>query len=157
MAIELSLNVRGQEFEVSVLPRSGNSRDFYVPSIPLTGTVERVGPNAGEIRYSSVPPVEIEPQELYTPDEFDKSLDDEEMPSHVTFVINAYLRQKIAVEGVRSEVRDNVYYTSIEHDLFRQMWFDTGGTDLWGDASDEELAEAEGARMTQIASESDNI
>jgi hypothetical protein len=37
------------------------------------------------------------------------------------------------------------------------MWFDTGGTDLWGDASDEEINEAEEARKVLAELESTEI
>lgn len=34
------------------------------------------------------------------------------------------------------------HYHRISYEIFRRAWFETGGTDLWGDATDEELGAA---------------
>jgi hypothetical protein len=37
----------------------------------------------------------------------------------------------------------------VEADVFRRIWFESGGNDLWGDATDEELVTAHWALEDQ--------
>ena len=150
MAVDISVEVGGQEYNVFVAPTQGNSRNFSVPAIPLDVTVTRVGPTAGELHYATEPPVDISPQELYTPDEYIEALDNDEMPWHARFVLGAFQRQMEHEGGVYTKTgSDGRPVTVISNRVFREIWFETGGIDIWGNATDAELDVAETARAAR--------
>ena len=90
------LVVNDNRFNVQVSPPEGNSRSFTIGSIPLKCTVIRSGtPECADVNYAVrvTPPVDIPTQELYTSAEYERVLDDEEMPGHIEFVIEQWMRQ----------------------------------------------------------------
>jgi hypothetical protein len=58
---------------------------------------------------------------------------------------------QVCEEDIRSEVINGVRYCVIGPSLFRKIWFETGGADLWDNATPEELAIAEQAKAQKSA------
>lgn len=100
MADNFELTVRNENFIVDTFPIEGNHRRFEVGSIPLSCTVSRSGkPECADLHYSVRAPIQVDvpSQEIYTHSEFERSLDDDQMPNHAGFVIGLWMRQSSEV------------------------------------------------------------